>query len=113
MKVKIIRTITLINHNDSIDDNDVELLNQAGALLSEVDQTKSAEELLETSSAYVEYLGLIDQTSEAEVDDDTDAPEADTEDSTLRSGKFNFINMILNIIKSIIEMIIFIVVPIK
>ena len=70
-------------------------------------------EHLETSSAYVEYLELIDQTPEAEVEDDTDTPEADTEDSTLRSGKFDFINMILNIIKSIIEMIIFIAVPIK
>ena len=73
----------------------------------------NCKELLETSSAYVEYLELIDQTPEAEVEDDTDTPEADTEDSTFRSGKFNFINMILNIIKSIIEMIIFITVPIK
>ena len=60
------------NHDGVIDQLDVELLNQAGTLLANVDQTKSAEVLLETSSAYVEYLDLIDQTPEIEVEDETD-----------------------------------------
>lgn len=50
------------NHDGVVDELDVALLNEAGALLSTVDQTKSPDILLDTSSAYVEYLGLIDQT---------------------------------------------------
>lgn len=43
-----------------IDNLDVEILQQAGLLLAEVDQSKSIEEL-KTDSAYNEYLNLIDQ----------------------------------------------------
>lgn len=49
------------NHDGVIGNFDVEILEQAGLLLADVDQTKSEEELLETS-AYVEYLNLISQT---------------------------------------------------
>ena len=49
------------NHDGNVDENDVAVLNEAGVLLSQIDQTKSHEELLETSSAYSEYLELIDQ----------------------------------------------------
>ena len=49
------------NHDGEIDSDDVTLLQQSGALLSEVDQTKSPKELLETSSAYAEYLSMINQ----------------------------------------------------
>lgn len=103
------------NHDGVIDEADVELLNQAGALLASVDQTKSAEELLETSSAYVEYLELIDQTPEAEVEDETDAPEANQEDTTPeQNAKVDIFEMIISFIKSIFEMLIaFIPVPIK
>ena len=103
------------NHDGVIDEADVDLLNQAGALLAGVDQTKSAEELLETSSAYVEYLGLIDQTPDAEVEDDTDAPEANPEDTTPEQNvKVDIFEMIISFIKSIFEMLIaFIPVPIK
>lgn len=65
------------NHDGVVDDMDVALLNQAGALLSTVDQTQSAEVLLETSSAYVEYLDLINQTPvipEAEQEVEVEAP---------------------------------------
>lgn len=64
------------NHDGVIDEADVALLNQAGTLLADVDQTKSTEELLETSSAYVEYVALIDQSPEIEVKDE---PRVDTE----------------------------------
>ena len=53
------------NHDGVIDNLDVELLEQAGVLLSEVDQTKSEEEL-QTNSAYNEYLNLIDQTVDSD-----------------------------------------------
>lgn len=49
------------NHDGIIDEFDVEILQQAGLLLQSIDQTKSEEELLATSSEYVEYLNLIDQ----------------------------------------------------
>lgn len=56
------------NHDGIIDQLDVDLLNQAGTLLAEVDQSKTNEELFETSSIYVEYLDLIDQSPEVESD---------------------------------------------
>ncbi len=56
------------NHDGKIDQADVDLLNQAGLLLSSVDQTKPTEELLETSSDYNEYLSLIDQSVEVKDD---------------------------------------------
>ena len=54
------------NHDGTIDQLDVSLLNQAGALLANVDQSKSAEVLLATSAEYVEYISLIDQSPELE-----------------------------------------------
>lgn len=50
------------NHDGVIDETDTALLNEAGTLLASVDQTKPIEVLLETSSEYVEYLALIDQS---------------------------------------------------
>ena len=47
------------NHDGVIDNLDVNLLNRAGLLLSNVDQSKTDEEL-STDSAYTEYLSLID-----------------------------------------------------
>ena len=88
------------NHDGVIDEADVDLLNQAGAILANIDQTKSAEVLLETSSAYVEYIELIDQSPEIEVEDETDAPEADAEDSdpieenSIFTFIFEFISML-------------------
>ena len=81
------------NHDGVIDRFDVDILNQAGVLLADVDQSKTQEELLETSSAYVEYLNLIDQTVETEV----------VEEEPVDPGyTFNFFDMILNFIKEII-----------
>ena len=66
------------NHDGKIDQADVDLLNQAGLLLSGVDQTKPTEDLLKTSSEYNEYLNLIDQSVEVKddepVNDETEAP---------------------------------------
>ena len=95
------------NHDGVIDQLDVDLLNQAGTLLANIDQSKSSEELLETSSAYVEYLDLIDQSFEIEVEADTDteeAPEADAEQDV--NVETNIFEMIMNILKSIFEMLI-------
>ncbi len=94
------------NHDGVIDGLDVALLNQAGTLLANVDQTKPTEVLLETSSEYVEYISLIDQSPE--IEDETDTPEADleTEDTTPEQDankETNFFEMIMNFIKAIIE----------
>ena len=50
------------NHDGVVDEMDVALLNEAGLLLATVDQSKATGVLLETSSAYSEYLDLITQT---------------------------------------------------
>ena len=87
------------NHDGVIDNLDVDILQQAGVLLADVDQTKSEEELIETSSAYVEYLNLIDQTVETETTEVV-------EDEPVDPGyTFNFFDMILNLIKEIITVI--------
>ncbi len=107
------------NHDGVIDQLDVDLLNQAGALLANVDQTKPTEVLLETSSAYVEYLDLIDQSPELDVEDETDAPEADAEtedtpEADTEDTKLDIFEMILNFIKSIFEMLLsYIPMPLK
>ena len=50
------------NHDGEINASDVEILQNAGLLLSDVDQSKSQEEL-ETDSAYEEYSDLVNQLS--------------------------------------------------
>lgn len=54
------------NHDEIIDDQDVWILNEAGMLLAEVNQLGERQEEMYTSSAYAEYVELIDQTPEAE-----------------------------------------------
>ncbi len=50
------------NHDGEINASDVEILQNAGLLLGDVDQSKSQEEL-ETDSAYEEYSELVNQLS--------------------------------------------------
>ncbi len=117
------------NHDGVIDQLDVDLLNEAGALLVNVDQSKPAEVLLETSSAYVEYLDLIVQSFEIETEEETeDIPEADAEETPevntdvesenttpeQDNAEVNIFEMIINFIKSIFEMLFaYIPVPLK
>ncbi len=87
------------NHDGVIDENDVALLNEAGSLLAGVDQTKTNEEL-QTSSVYNEYIRMIDQSPELEIEDVQEEAPADgseTQDSIFE--------IILNYIKSFIELI--------
>lgn len=69
------------NHDGKVDQADVDLLNQAGVLLSNIDQTKPTDELLETSSEYNEYLNLIDQSVEVKAGE----PENDETEALLSS----------------------------
>lgn len=82
------------NHDGVIDSKDVELLEQAGVLLSEVDQSKSGKELIETSSAYNEYLALIDQNVENNSDESTEKSWLDI----LVQAVTRFINYIIRIL---------------
>ncbi len=66
------------NHDGVIDGLDVELLQQAGVLLADVDQSKNSDELHNTSSVYAEYLSIIDQTVEAETTEITEETAAET-----------------------------------
>ncbi len=54
------------NHDGVTDGADAEILEQAGVLLCQVDQSKSSEELLETSSVYGEYVSLVEQNAPSE-----------------------------------------------
>ena len=87
------------NHDGAIDQLDVDILQQAGILLSQVDQSKSEEELIETSSAYVEYLNLIDQNVSAE--DNTDNSSANEP----ANPTVNPFSSIINVFEDIIAMI--------
>ena len=82
------------NHDGVVDEFDVALLNQAGVLLANVDQTKTQEELA-ADSDYAEYLSLIDQQNTSE--DTTDIqPEDETPD---------FFAMLISIIEYIVKFI--------
>lgn len=86
------------NHDGVINQLDVDLLNEAGVLLAEVDQSKSKEELLETSSAYVEYVNLICQTVETETSEVIEENSAETENPVQINWPklfLSFINMLL------------------
>ena len=108
------------NHDGVIDQLDVDLLNQAGTLLANVDQSKPSEVLLETSSEYVEYISLIDQSPEIEIEDETDAadtPEADTEndneqtdvpdneDEEPTTTEFELVEMLMSLLKKVFSFI--------
>ncbi len=91
------------NHDGVIDSLDVDLLQQAGVLLADVDQSKSEEELLETSSAYVEYLNLIDQTVE---DDSAETVVEETTDEPIDEGfTFNIFDKLVELIKMLVAFI--------
>lgn len=91
------------NHDGSIDQLDVDILQQAGVLLSQVDQSKSEEELLETSSAYVEYLNLIDQTVDTENKTETgNTNEPANPVVNLFCSIINFFKDIITLIKSMV-----------
>lgn len=87
------------NHDGVIDEKDVEILNRAGVLLASIDQSKSNEELVETSAAYGEYLCLIDQ-NEIPSQEPSDEPIVEPTNPAEESNLWNIvITFITNIIK--------------
>ena len=81
------------NHDGVIDESDVSLLNDAGLILSTVNQSEP--ESFETSSAFSEYIGLIDQSPEIDAEEEIDEG----------TEKINIIEMIFNFIESLINLI--------
>lgn len=82
------------NHDGKIDADDRELLEQAGLLLSKVDQSKSQQEL-ETDEAYTEYMSLINQS--------VDSTDANIDESFLQADFFKaMIDFIINYLSKII-----------
>ena len=97
------------NHDGVIDSFDVALLEQAGLLLSGVDQSKSNEELA-TDEAYLEYLDLIDQTPDEDAveEEETTQPEAgdsgeETETPEQSESEISLFEFIMEIIRMIFE----------
>ena len=93
------------NHNGIVDANDVRLLMNAGVLLASVDQTQPAEVLLETSSAYTEYLSVIDQSPETENQESADenAVQETVDEPVDTDVKYNFFDVILGLIKELLN----------
>ena len=85
------------NHDGVIDQLDVDLLNQAGVLLSSIDQTKTQEELA-ADSDYVEYLSLIDQNPTIE-----EEPEKPEQDNGFIAKLIAFIETILKYIVTLVN----------
>ena len=100
------------NHDGTIDSFDVALLEQAGVLLANVDQSKSTDELA-TDEAYIEYLDLIDQFPDIE-EETEDVPEVEDITSEQDKAEISIIELIINFIKSILDMLLsYIPVPLK
>ncbi|MCI5592605.1 MAG: dockerin type I repeat-containing protein [Ruminococcus sp.] len=83
------------NHDGVIDDADIEILQNAGLLLGDVDQSKSREEL-QSDSAYEEYSSLIEQSPN----------DAGQDDPTFDNSVFvYFYKLIAKIVKYIVSLI--------
>ena len=85
------------NHDGVVDEFDVALLNQAGVLLANVDQTKTQEELA-ADSDYAEYLNLIDQNPTVE-----EEPKKPEQDNGFIAKLIAFIETILKYIVMLVN----------
>lgn len=85
------------NHDEIIDEQDILILNEAGILLAEVNQSGERQEEMYTSSAYAEYIELIDQSPREE-----ELPEED-EIEIPEKEPLSLIELIISLIKKIFE----------
>ena len=76
------------NHDGVINSNDFAVLEQAGILLSQVDQLEN----IQTSLIFEEYSSIISQTIPAEEDEQETKPEADKKESPFKKFYENFIS---------------------
>ena len=87
------------NHDGRIDETDVAILEKAGTLLSEVEQSSIS---YETVALNEEYLGLIDQTPDTSNETDTNT---ETDNQSNEDTVKNILDTIKEIIKKIFEFI--------
>lgn len=88
------------NHDGVVDATDVEILNQAGLILSSVEQNVN-NETFESSSVYSEYIDLIDQSPEAETPDIEE--EAQPQQQSIFDLIISFIRQIFDLIMEYIK----------
>ena len=86
------------NHDGVINQLDVDILNRAGVLLSDIDQTKSTDELLETSAAYAEYTKLVSQNVSPDIPKTEEPP---TQSKNIFEKIIDFIMSLINKLISI------------
>lgn len=84
------------NHDGEINKLDVDMLNRAGVLLQNVDQSKTQEEL-NTDSAYIEYINFISQDPEKSGGEINPDEKNDKDDNAF----VRFFRMIWKFIKSL------------
>ena len=95
------------NHDGVIDSLDAELLERAGLLLSQIDQSKPQSEIV-TSDEYIEYQSLIDQSPEPQESEPDITPDPDPEpEPTVFEQIISFIKQavefIINFFKGLIK----------
>ena len=89
------------NHDGEINSSDVLLLEQAGLLLANVDQTMSQDELMQSNS-YMEYLNLIDQNPDADEEPIIEEPtEPDTAPQTFLVKLIEILQKVITFIRSL------------
>ena len=91
------------NHDGVIDSLDAELLERAGLLLSQIDQSKPQSEIV-TSDEYIEYQSLIDQSPEPQESEPDITPEPDPEpEPTVFEQIVSFIRQIVEFVLSFVK----------
>lgn len=97
------------NHDGAIDSADVSLLERAGLLLSEIDQTFPDEDL-QNNSLYLEYCALIDQSIEIDSSDRptaSEGPAADRESApTVRQIILDLFRRVADLVTMIFSIIV-------
>ena len=83
------------NHDGEVNASDVLILEQAGLMLANVDQTKSGDELQE-DAAFTDYVELIDQNPATEEPTEQEAPAQ----PTVFEKIVDFIKYVITLIKS-------------
>lgn len=93
------------NHDGEVDSTDVAILEQAGLLLANVNQSASQEDLMQSDS-FQEYLNLIDQNPNA--DETTETPveepaEPASKPQTIIEKIVEFVKYIITVIRSFVK----------
>ena len=89
------------NHDGLVDSSDVLILQKAGVLLAQVNQSESDADI-EENQAYQDYIELIDQNPAAE-DQPVEEPEPEVQPASLIDRIIEFIKKVVDFFRSIIS----------